>query len=201
MSAGEGRVKIYRVQINQQSTTFSMSLIPEPKQHQWYVPPPSPTPPHSPLQVCTPHPVDHHHARPPLRPLVHGRRRHRVPAPPLKYALFFCMNLMAPNRYFVLAVAFAEIMLVCGLLATLLADSPAARWLLLIYGVFFFCIIVYLLIRRFITESASAAQQKKSQERMRSTFTLAANYTVIVWLMYVIPPHCMVASSSPAVFL
>ena len=37
-------------------------------------------------------------------------------------------------EYFVLAVAFAEIMLVCGLLATLLADSPAARWLLLIYG-------------------------------------------------------------------
>jgi hypothetical protein len=36
MSAGEGRVKIYRVQINQQSTTFSMFLEPEPMQHQWY---------------------------------------------------------------------------------------------------------------------------------------------------------------------
>jgi hypothetical protein len=37
MSAGEGRVKIYVVQISQQSTTFSMVLVPEPQQHQWCV--------------------------------------------------------------------------------------------------------------------------------------------------------------------
>ena len=35
MSAGEGRVKIYRVQINEQSTTFSMLLVTQPQQHQW----------------------------------------------------------------------------------------------------------------------------------------------------------------------
>jgi hypothetical protein len=35
MSAGEGRVKIYRVQINEQSTTFSMQLVTQPQQHQW----------------------------------------------------------------------------------------------------------------------------------------------------------------------
>jgi bacteriorhodopsin len=37
MSAGEGRVKIDRVQINQQSTTLSIVLVPEPLQHQWFV--------------------------------------------------------------------------------------------------------------------------------------------------------------------
>jgi hypothetical protein len=35
-------------------------------------------------------------------------------------------------------------------------------------------------MRRFITQDARPSQQK----RMRSSFTLAANYTVIVWLMY-----------------
>jgi bacteriorhodopsin len=88
-------------------------------------------------------------------------------------------------EYFVLAIAFSEIMLVCGLVATLLAESPAARWLLLIYGIFFFCIVIYLLIRRFISEDNAASQpMKKSNQNMRSSFTIAANYTVIVWFMY-----------------
>jgi bacteriorhodopsin len=88
------------------------------------------------------------------------------------------------TEYFVLAIAFSEIMLVCGLVATLLAESPAARWLLLIYGIFFFCIVIYLLIRRFISEDKAVSQLKKSKDHMRSSFTIAANYTVIVWLMY-----------------
>jgi hypothetical protein len=88
-------------------------------------------------------------------------------------------------EYYVLAVASSEIMLACGLIATLLAESPAARWLLLIYGVFFFCIIVYLINRRFVTENHRATLRKKANaEHMRSAFTLAANYTVIIWLMY-----------------
>lgn len=105
-----------------------------------------------------------------------------ITTPGLLYALWFMGG--APVEYFVLAIAMSEIMLVCGLLATLLAESPAARWLLLIYGIFFFCMIVYLLIRRFIIEDSRASQLKKTKEHMRSAFTLAANYTLIVWLMY-----------------
>jgi hypothetical protein len=105
-----------------------------------------------------------------------------ITTPGLLYALWFMGG--APVEYFVLAIAMSELMLVCGLLATLLAESPAARWLLLIYGIFFFCIIVYLLIRRFISEETRVSQLKKTKEHMRSAFTLAANYTVIVWLMY-----------------
>jgi bacteriorhodopsin len=111
-----------------------------------------------------------------------------ITTPGLLYALWFMGGSM--SEYFVLAIAFSEIMLVCGLVATLLAESPAARWLLLIYGIFFFCIVIYLLIRRFISEDKAVSQLKKSKEHMRSSFTIAANYTVIVWLMYgsTLPP-------------
>jgi bacteriorhodopsin len=167
MSAGEGRVKIYRVQINQQSTTFSMFVEPEPMQHQWYS-----TPTLQSSVVITLY----------FPPRYARHLLWIITTPGLLYALWFMGG--APVEYFVLAIAMAEIMLVCGLLATLLAESPAARWLLLIYGIFFFCIIIYLLIRRFITEEFRGSQLKKTKEHMRSAFTLAANYTVIVWLMY-----------------
>ena len=36
MSAGEGRVKSYKIKMEQTVSTFSMVLVPEPMKHQWY---------------------------------------------------------------------------------------------------------------------------------------------------------------------
>ena len=36
MSAGEGRVKSYKIKMEQTSSSFSMVLVPEPMKHQWY---------------------------------------------------------------------------------------------------------------------------------------------------------------------
>ena len=102
----------------------------------------------------------------------------------LALQLHFLKQVFYTHRYFVLSVAMSEMMLFCGLIATLLNKSQAAKWLLLFYGIFFFVMIIYMIIRRFNMQDPRKAPRKQSSTHMRSTFTLAANYTIIVWLMY-----------------
>ena len=53
-------------------------------------------------------------------------------------------------------------MLICGLLATLLSEAQAAKWLLLFYGIFFFVMIIYMVIRRFNIQDPRKAHRKQS---------------------------------------
>ncbi len=60
-------------------------------------------------------------------------------------------------------------MLICGLLATLLSEAQAAKWLLLFYGLFFFVMIIYMVIRRFNIPDPRKAHRKQST-RLSSSF-------------------------------
>jgi uncharacterized membrane protein YfcA len=69
-----------------------------------------------------------------------------------------------------LSVAMSEMMLICGLLATLLSEAQAAKWLLLFYGIFFFVMIIYMVIRRFNTQDPRKAHRKQNSTRLSSSF-------------------------------